>query len=134
MFQEIKKSDSDFLFLQVWRDAGTQVFFSYAVCQGVLTALGSYNRYNNNCYKSVKFCVHFKHQTCLTFWCGRYQYFVIYLVYLYPALHRDCIALCVLNSSTSIFAGFVVFSILGFMSEQLGLPMEDIVSSGRYYN
>ncbi|KAI7797795.1 sodium- and chloride-dependent GABA transporter 2-like isoform X2 [Triplophysa rosa] len=77
----------------VWRDAGTQVFFSYAVCQGVLTALGSYNRYHNNCYK-------------------------------------DCIALCVLNSSTSIFAGFVVFSIMGFMSEQLGLPMEDIVSSG----
>ncbi|XP_051544675.1 sodium- and chloride-dependent GABA transporter 2-like [Myxocyprinus asiaticus] len=77
----------------VWRDAGTQVFFSYAVCQGVLTALGSYNKYNNNCYK-------------------------------------DCIALCILNSSTSIFAGFVVFSILGFMSHQLGLPMEEIVSSG----
>ncbi|RXN05143.1 sodium- and chloride-dependent GABA transporter 2-like isoform X1 [Labeo rohita] len=76
----------------VWRDAGTQVFFSYAVCQGVLTALGSYNKYNNDCYK-------------------------------------DCIALCILNSSTSIFAGFVVFSILGFMAHQLGLPMEDIASS-----
>uniref|UniRef100_A0A8C1S511 Transporter n=1 Tax=Cyprinus carpio TaxID=7962 RepID=A0A8C1S511_CYPCA len=73
----------------VWRDAGTQVFFSYAVCQGVLTALGSYNKYNNDCYK-------------------------------------DCIALCILNSSTSIFAGFVVFSVLGFMAHQLGLPMEDI--------
>ncbi|KAK2892606.1 hypothetical protein QQF64_035646 [Cirrhinus molitorella] len=77
----------------VWRDAGTQVFFSYAVCQGVLTALGSYNKYNNDCFK-------------------------------------DCIALCILNSSTSIFAGFVVFSILGFMAHQLGLPMEDIASSG----
>nr|XP_055047308.1 sodium- and chloride-dependent GABA transporter 2-like [Misgurnus anguillicaudatus]XP_055047309.1 sodium- and chloride-dependent GABA transporter 2-like [Misgurnus anguillicaudatus]XP_055047310.1 sodium- and chloride-dependent GABA transporter 2-like [Misgurnus anguillicaudatus] len=77
----------------VWRDAGTQVFFSYAVCQGVLTALGSYNRYNNDCYK-------------------------------------DCLALCVLNSTTSIFAGFVVFSILGFMSQQLDLSMEEIVSSG----
>uniref|UniRef100_A0A671QU58 Transporter n=1 Tax=Sinocyclocheilus anshuiensis TaxID=1608454 RepID=A0A671QU58_9TELE len=77
----------------VWRDAGTQVFFSYAVCQGVLTALSSYNKYNNDCYK-------------------------------------DCIALCILNSSTSIFAGFVVFSILGFMAHQLGLPMEDLASSG----
>ncbi|XP_068611339.1 sodium- and chloride-dependent betaine transporter-like [Brachionichthys hirsutus] len=35
----------------VWRDAGTQVLFSYAVCQGVLTSLGSYNQYNNNCYR-----------------------------------------------------------------------------------
>ncbi|TSK13157.1 Sodium- and chloride-dependent GABA transporter 2 [Bagarius yarrelli] len=77
----------------VWRDAGTQVFFSYAVCQGVLTALGSYNKYHNNCLK-------------------------------------DCIALCALNSGTSIFAGFAVFSILGYMSHELGLPMENIVQSG----
>ncbi|KAG7454478.1 hypothetical protein MATL_G00260150 [Megalops atlanticus] len=77
----------------VWRDAGTQVFFSYAVCQGVLTALGSYNRYNNDCYK-------------------------------------DCVALCVLNSATSIFAGFAVFSVLGFMAEELGVSMHDIVAAG----
>ncbi|KAM9467461.1 sodium- and chloride-dependent GABA transporter 2-like [Clarias gariepinus] len=77
----------------VWCDAGTQVFFSYAVCQGVLTALGSYNKYNNDCYK-------------------------------------DCIALCALNSGTSIFAGFAVFSILGYMSHELSLPMEEIVRSG----
>lgn len=77
----------------VWNDAGTQVFFSYAVCQGVLTALGSYNKYNNNCY-------------------------------------RDCLALCCLNSATSIFAGFVVFSVLGFMAHELGLPLNEVVSSG----
>ncbi|XP_023206194.1 sodium- and chloride-dependent GABA transporter 2-like isoform X2 [Xiphophorus maculatus] len=77
----------------VWRDAGTQVFFSYAVCQGVLTALGSYNKYNNNCYK-------------------------------------DCLVLCCLNSATSIFAGFAIFSIIGFMAHDLNIPISNVTASG----
>ncbi|KAK5848873.1 hypothetical protein PBY51_008560 [Eleginops maclovinus] len=77
----------------VWLDAGTQVFFSYAVCQGVLTSLGSYNKYNNNCY-------------------------------------RDCMALCLLNSATSIFAGFAVFSVLGFMANEMGVSIPEVASSG----
>ena len=37
--------------LQVWIDAGTQIFFSYAICLGAMTSLGSYNKYKYNCYR-----------------------------------------------------------------------------------
>lgn len=36
---------------QVWMEAVSQVFFSFSVGVGTLTVLGSYNPYNNNCYK-----------------------------------------------------------------------------------
>ncbi|XP_072551207.1 sodium- and chloride-dependent GABA transporter 2-like isoform X2 [Salminus brasiliensis] len=78
---------------QVWMEAGTQVFFSYSVAVGSLTVLGSYNKYNNNCYRD-------------TFW------------------------LCVLNSCTSVVAGFAVFSVLGFMADQQGVAVEDVAESG----
>ncbi|KAM9311362.1 sodium- and chloride-dependent GABA transporter 2 isoform 1-T1 [Gastrophryne carolinensis] len=78
---------------QVWMDAGTQIFFSYAICLGCLTALGSYNQYNNNCY-------------------------------------RDCVALCFLNSGTSFVAGFAIFSILGFMAQEQGVPISEVAESG----
>ncbi|XP_060939623.1 sodium- and chloride-dependent GABA transporter 2-like [Limanda limanda] len=78
---------------QVWMDAASQVFFSYAVCSGCLTSLGSYNKFNNNCYK-------------------------------------DAFALCLLNSTTSFVAGFAIFSILGFMSYELGVDIATVAESG----
>lgn len=78
---------------QVWMDAGSQILFSYVVCSGCLQSLGSYNKFNNNCYK-------------------------------------DTFALCTLNSLTSIVAGFAVFSVLGFMSYELGVDISAVAESG----
>uniref|UniRef100_A0AAZ1XY92 Transporter n=1 Tax=Oreochromis aureus TaxID=47969 RepID=A0AAZ1XY92_OREAU len=78
---------------KVWMDAGTQIFFSYAIGLGFLTSLGSYNTYNNNCYK-------------------------------------DCFYLCLLNSATSIVAGFAIFSVLGFMTYEQGVDISEVAESG----
>ncbi|XP_030015865.1 sodium- and chloride-dependent GABA transporter 2-like [Sphaeramia orbicularis] len=78
---------------QVWMDAGSQILFSYAVCTGCLASLGSYNKYDNNCYK-------------------------------------DAFALCLLNSLTSFVAGFAIFSVLGFMSYELGVDISTVAESG----
>ncbi|XP_038575287.1 sodium- and chloride-dependent GABA transporter 3-like [Micropterus salmoides] len=79
--------------LEVWIEAGSQVCFSYSLTAGTLNVLGSYNEYNNNCYK-------------------------------------DCFWLCLLNSGTSFVAGFVVFSVLGFMAQKQGVTVDNVVESG----
>lgn len=36
---------------KVWMDAGSQILASYSLCAGLLQALGSFNKYNNDSYK-----------------------------------------------------------------------------------
>ncbi|KAG1710471.1 Sodium- and chloride-dependent glycine transporter 1 [Nymphon striatum] len=43
---------------------------------------------------------------------------------------RDTLIVCFANCLTSVFAGFVIFSVLGFMSVQLGVAVEDVVKDG----
>lgn len=61
---------------------------------------------------------------------------VVFLIFRYFWLvslscSRDCLALCCLNSATSIFAGFAVFSVLGFMAQDLNISLEDISAGGK---
>ncbi|XP_012282987.1 sodium- and chloride-dependent GABA transporter 2 [Orussus abietinus] len=44
--------------------------------------------------------------------------------------HRDAIFVTIANLFTSIFAGFAIFSILGFLARQMNLPIEEVVQSG----
>lgn len=43
---------------------------------------------------------------------------------------KQCTLLVMCNSGTSLFAGFGIFSVLGFMSYQLELPMEEVAEKG----
>ena len=44
---------------------------------------------------------------------------------------RDTVIVGVVNAGTSIFAGFVVFSFLGFLSYELEEPIENVATSGK---
>ena len=46
----------------------------------------------------------------------------------------DTLVVAVINGATSIFAGFVVFSFLGYLSYELEEPIEDVATSGSYFN
>lgn len=115
---------------QVWIDAVTQIFFSYGLGLGTLVALGSYNKFNNNVYKyvSVSYC------PCLsTFYCQK-KYGMYYNIN-YPPIcdfifSRDALIVCTVNSSTSMFAGFVIFSVVGFMAHEQQRPVAEVAASG----
>lgn len=41
--------------------------------------------------------------------------------------------LCFLNSATSFVAGFAIFSVLGFMAQEQGVPIAEVAESGRFF-
>ena len=44
---------------------------------------------------------------------------------------RDSVLFACANSGTSIFAGIVIFEVLGFMANEQGVSVDDVAESGQ---
>merc|ERR1712141_12983 len=78
---------------ETWMAAASQILFSFSLCQGALTSLGSYNKWSFN---SIR-------------WTAK---------------------LAFLNSFASMFAGLAIFSILGHLSYQMGVSIDEVADKG----
>ncbi|CAG0921057.1 unnamed protein product [Notodromas monacha] len=111
---------------QVWIDAITQIFFSYGLALGTLIALGSYNKFHNNVYHCV---LPTMTATKGDEWRATHSLIILNNCLL-SVVHRQAIFVCCVNSATSFFAGFVVFSVIGFMAHEQNRPVSEVAEGG----
>jgi len=46
-------------------------------------------------------------------------------------MFRDAVIVSLINCATSVFGGFVIFSVLGFMSVKTGVPVKHVATDGQ---
>ncbi|KAI4880964.1 hypothetical protein NFI96_013716 [Prochilodus magdalenae] len=143
---------SKLLEVQVWVNAAAQIFNSIGIAFGSMISMASYNKYNNNilrwtvrddsssaaaqCSVGHPLVDHqlsqdAAHRTLPTGRCPQ------------DAAHRtlptgcfcagkfwDTFVVSLANSATSILAGFVIFSAIGYMAHIHNLPVDDIATDG----
>ena len=95
-------------------------FFSLGVSWGGLMMFGSYNKFNNK-INLGKAKVPFTECTYFDFWTDFYKL----------NFFSDAGFVSSLDFFTSIIASVVIFSVLGFLSEQLGVDIKDVAAGGQ---
>lgn len=78
---------------------------------------------------SILQCINFFNCLCYI-WCFRFLLNSSFLLSVF--LCRDAFVLALINSGTSFFAGFVVFSVLGFMATEQGVDISKVAESGKH--
>lgn len=56
--------------------------------------------------------------------------FVLLYVY-WPYYFRDTITVALINCGTSVYAGFAIFSMIGYLAFKTGVSVEDAATSGK---
>ncbi len=104
---------------KVWIDAATQIFFSLGPGFGTLMAFSSYNKFHNNCYRFLKIANYIKENEIK-------NYFTDCLLFNF----RDAIITSSVNCMTSFVAGFVIFSVLGYMAQMMNKDVSIVAADG----
>ena len=97
----------------IWKSAAAQVFYSLATGQGVHLILASYNGFRTNCQRDSLLIGELFHSNNLQF---------IVILLMKPFLKG------LINSATSIFAGFVVFGTVGIVAKNRGRNPQDVIT------
>lgn len=61
-------------------------------------------------------------------WCGMGKRWHVQIIFF--LLCRDTFIVTLGNAITSILAGFAIFSVLGYMSQELGVPVNQVAKAG----
>ena len=46
--------------------------------------------------------------------------------------YRDAVIVAIVNCGTSVFAGFVIFSVIGYMAHEMKVDVADVTDSGKF--
>lgn len=121
---------------QVWVEAALQIFYSLGVGFGGLLTFASYNTFHQNIYRSVQPPRPGGRSRDESGQPGKALWGEGGASLLWPGPvcldfpGRDTFIVTLGNAITSILAGFAIFSVLGYMSQELGVPVDQVAKAG----
>ena len=112
---------------RVWVDAAIQIFYSVGAGFGVHLAYASYNKFNNNCYRYSKISgLNNSAKLTKLITCIEQNNSISLLL----SNFRDCLITSFVNSLTSFFSGFVIFTYLGYMAKYQDREIDKVAEQG----
>ena len=114
--------------LQTWAEAAIQIFYTLGAAWGPIVGMACHNKFDHNIFRCW----------CIDLWIlflpddVHMQTYVILFSFHLPEMlfSRDTMIVCWTCCGSSFYGGLVVFSVLGYLSHELALPIEDVVTSG----
>lgn len=118
----------------MWIEAALQIFYSLGVGFGGLLTFASYNTFHQNIYRSVRsprpWGPKRRRKGAIQGGLHGVGLGPAHLACTWTSPGRDTFIVTLGNAITSILAGFAIFSVLGYMSQELGVPVDQVAKAG----